>query len=134
MARKETRRLTDLELEIMRVVWDRGAGPLTVRDAFEELERRGRPLAYTSVQTMMTILRRKGALKVRRGSTRAHEFVAGISRAEATGSMTREFVTRLFGGKAEPLFAQLLDHESVDRRTLEEWKRAIEVELEEEDR
>ncbi len=46
--------------------------------------------------------------------------------------MTEEFLGRLFGGRAEPLLARLLEHESIDRDALAEIERAIEEQLGEE--
>ncbi len=132
--KKLSRRLTDLELEVMRVVWDASPSAVTVREVAERLAAgAGRHLAYTTVQTVMNILRRKGALESRPGPGRAHEYRAGITRESATASMTEEFVARLFGGRAEPLLARLIEHESVDRSMLSELKRAIEEHLAEED-
>jgi predicted transcriptional regulator len=128
MGARGGKRLTDLELEVMQEVWEAGE-PVTVRDVAERLEARGKRLAYTTVQTMMNILRRKGALRSRPGPGRALVYRAGISRAEATASMTADFVARLFGGRAEPLLAHLLEHESIDRETLAGLKRAIEEQL-----
>lgn len=128
MKRRGAKRLTDLELEVMQAVWEAGE-PVTVREVVERLDARGRTLAYTTVQTMMNILRRKGALKSRPGPGRALVYRAGVSREEATASMTEDFVTRLFGGRAEPLLARLIEHDSIDRRTLSELKRAIEEQL-----
>jgi predicted transcriptional regulator len=128
MTRRNAKRLTDLELEVMQSVWEQGE-PVTVRDVVERLAARQRPLAYTTVQTMMNILRRQGALKSRPGPGRALVYRAGVSRQEATASMTEDFVARLFGGRAEPLLAQLIGHESIDRETLSELKRAIEEQL-----
>jgi predicted transcriptional regulator len=124
------RRLTDLELEIMQAVWETHPAPRTVRDVVDRLRARGRDLAYTTVQTMMTILRRKGALQVRAGRGRAHEYRAAWTREEMRSSMTSEFVRRLFAGQAQPLVAQLLEHESMSRDELAELKRRIERQLE----
>lgn len=127
--RKPTRRLTDLELEVMQVVWDADA-PVTVREVVDRMNRAQRkPLAYTTVQTMMNILKEKGVLSSRSGPGRALVYSTGVSREQATDSMTSEFVDRLFGGSAQPLFAHLLGHESVDRDTLEDLKRRIEEAL-----
>jgi predicted transcriptional regulator len=128
MGRRGAKRLTDLELEVMQAVWKAGE-PVTVRDVVERLQGRGRELAYTTVQTMMNILRRKGALRSRQGPGRALVYRAGVSREEATASMTEDFVARLFGGHAEPLLARLIEHESIDRETLAGLKRAIEEQL-----
>ena len=124
-----TKRLTDLELEIMQVVWDTHPEPLTVRDVVDRMTRAGHELAYTTVQTMMTILKKKGVLLSRPGPGRAHEFRANVSRSEARSSMTEDFLTRLFRGEAKPLLSHLLEHESLDRSELEELKRRIETQL-----
>jgi len=128
MSGRSGKRLTDLELEVMQAVWAEQK-PVTVREVAERLEARGKRLAYTTVQTVMNILRGKGALKSKPGPGRALVYRAGISRAEATASMTSDFVARLFGGRAEPLLAHLIEHESIDRESLAELKRAIEEQL-----
>jgi len=130
---KPTKRLTDLELEIMQVVWA-SDGPLTVREVVERLAARGtREPAYTTIQTMLNILCKKRVLRSQPGPGRAHEYRPIVSRDEATSSMTREFVERLFGGEVQPLFAELLGHESLRREELEELKRLIESQLDDEE-
>lgn len=134
MPRPNSKRLTDLELVVMRAVWDLGPGTVTVRDVVERLNAdEAHNHAYTTVQTIMNILVGKGALESRRGKGRALLYRADLSHEEATASMTEEFLGRLFGGRAEPLLARLLEHESVDRDTLAELKRAIEEQLGEEE-
>lgn len=133
MRKPNSKRLTDLELVVMRAVWDLGPEPVTVRDVVDRLNAGDeRSHAYTTVQTIMNILVGKGALASRRGQGRALLYRAGLSHEEATASMTEEFLGRLFGGRAEPLLARLLEHESVDRDALAELKRAIEEQLGEE--
>lgn len=133
MRKPNSKRLTDLELVVMRAVWDLGPEPVTVRDVVDRLNTGDeRSHAYTTVQTIMNILVGKGALASRRGKGRALLYRAGLSHEEATASMTEEFLGRLFGGRAEPLLARLLEHESVDRDALAELKRAIEEQLGEE--
>jgi len=134
MSKPPSKRLTDLELVVMRAVWDLGPGSVTVRDVVERLNAGDeRSHAYTTVQTIMNILVGKGVLESQRGKGRALLYRADLSHEEATASMTEEFLGRLFGGRAEPLLARLLEHESVDRDTLAELKRAIEEQLGEED-
>ena len=132
-AAEPNKRLTDLELEIMQVIWEAQPDPLTVRDVVERLAEGGRTLAYTTVQTMMTILRKKGVLVSRPGPGRAHEYRTRVTRSEARTSMTADFVERLFLGRAQPLLAHLLEHESVSRDDLEAIKRQIETQLEDEE-
>lgn len=128
-----TKRLTDLELEIMQVVWDAHPETLTVRDVVDKLVSDGRELAYTTVQTMMTILKKKGILDARPGPGRAHEYNAQVTRSEARSSMTEDFLTRLFRGDAQPLVAHLLDHESMSREELEALRRRIDSQLSDEE-
>ena len=131
--RATPKRLTDLELQIMQVVWQANEEALTVRAVVERLEDAGRPLAYTTVQTMMGILAKKGALEVGPGPGRAHVYRPRWSRDEATTSMTEDFVTRLFGGEARPLVAHLVEKERLGRDELQELKALIERELGEEE-
>ena len=95
----------------MQVVWAAGDQALTVRDVVERLP----GPAYTTVQTMMNILVRKGALRSAPGSGRALEYRSRLTREAATSSMTSDFVERLFGGSARPQLNHLLEHESLDR-------------------
>ena len=112
----------------MHVVWGAEPEPLTVREVVERL-RGSRGSAYTTIQTVMGILARKGALACRPGPGRAHRYRARWSRDETTSSMTADFVARLFGGSVRPLVAELLEHESLSRAELEELKRRIETQL-----
>ena len=96
--------LTEQELEIMKVVWQREH--TTVRDVYETL-RAQRQIAYTTVMTMMRILERKGHLKVSRAD-RAYVYRAARPRQRVLGEMVREFVDRVFGGAAEPLVQHLV--------------------------
>src|ERR671918_301875 len=96
--------LTDQELEIMKIVWDRESA--TVRDVYETL-REHRQVAYTTVMTMMRILERKGHLKVSRAD-RAYVYRPARARQRVVGEMVREFVDRVFGGAAEPLVQHLV--------------------------
>ena len=113
--------LTELELEIMKVVWERDSA--TVRDVYETLRER-RQIAYTTVMTMMRILERKGHLKVRK-SDRAYVYRPARPRQRVVGEMVREFVDRVFGGAAEPLVQHLVR----DRHLSEDDLREIAVHL-----
>jgi predicted transcriptional regulator len=132
MSRRRPKRLTDLELEVMHVVWD-APEPVTVRHVADGLAERagrsGRKPAYTTVQTMLNILCRKGALRTRPGPGRAHWYEPLMSRDDAASSMTRDLVERLFGGRPQGLFAHLLEEEELPRDELERLKRAIEEQL-----
>jgi BlaI family penicillinase repressor len=99
--------LTPLELEIMNILWEHGPG--NVQAVAQRLpERDGEPLAYTTVQTMLNVLHRKG--KVRRELVdRAYVYTPELKRLEAMGSAVRDLVDRMFGGSAESLVMGLVE-------------------------
>ncbi|MCX6592480.1 MAG: BlaI/MecI/CopY family transcriptional regulator [Acidobacteria bacterium] len=99
--------LTPLELEIMNILWEHGPG--NVQAVAQHLAPRdGEPLAYTTVQTMLNVLHRKG--KVRRELVdRAYVYTPELKRREARGAAVRDLVDRMFGGSAESLVMGLLE-------------------------
>jgi BlaI family transcriptional regulator, penicillinase repressor len=106
--------LTALELRIMQVIWSRGAS--TVGEVQAELQP---PLAYTTVQTMLNILARKGKLS-RRLDGRAYVYAARVSQARALGQGVRDLVDRMFGGSSEALVMSLLRNRQIDPEKLAE--------------
>jgi predicted transcriptional regulator len=124
--------LTRLELEIMKILWDAGR-PLTVREVLAGLNAaRDKPAAYTTVQTVLMILKDKGAVQVEPGPARAHRFRPRLSRDEVTATMVGDLVERLFDGRVQPLLHRLVGEESLSAAELEDLKRWIESRLGEE--
>lgn len=109
--------LTALELRIMRVIWSRGAS--TVGEVQSELKP---PLAYTTVQTMLNILQRKGRLK-RELRGRAYIYSARVSETRAVGQGLRDLIDRMFGGSSEELVMSLLKSRQIDAARLAELTR-----------
>ena len=104
--------LTPLELEIMQVLWKTGAG--TVSEVQPKLKAE---LAYTTVQTMLNVLLRKGKVKrVREG--RAFRYRAVVSRERATGSALNDMVKRMFGGSSEALLMAMVDARQINAEEL----------------
>jgi BlaI family penicillinase repressor len=103
MPRKNTEHLTRLELEIMQVLWD--TGPANVQTVQKQLER---PLAYTTVQTMLNVLHRKGKVK-RTLKDKAYFYRPAVSRSQATRHAIGDLIDRMFGGSAENLVMSLLE-------------------------
>src|SRR5687768_18429415 len=97
MPRQKSDQMTPLELEIMQVLWNNG--PANVQTVQKELKRE---LAYTTVQTMLTVLHRKKRVK-RVLKDKAYVYTPAVSRTKFTGHAVREFIDRLFGGSAEGL-------------------------------
>jgi len=106
--------LTRLELRIMQVIWRCGAGTVSAVQA--ELKP---PLAYTTVQTVLNILERKGKLK-RELEGRAYVYSAKVTEARALGQSVRDIIDRMFGGSSEELVMSLLKNRQIDAKKLAE--------------
>ena len=119
MAKREKSGLTKLELQIMKVIWTIGAS--TVNDVQGELDQQ---LAYTTVQTMLNILERKGKLK-RALRGRAFEYNATLTEAKASGHAVKDLVDRMFGGSSEALVMSLLKSRQIDSRKIAELTRQL---------
>ena len=103
MPRKKDERLTPLELEIMQVLWE--TGPANVQTVQGLLKR---DLAYTTVQTMLTVLHRKNKVK-RTRKDKAYFYRAAVSRSKVTGHAVGDLIDRLFGGSAESLVMSMVE-------------------------
>jgi len=112
MRRKESKTLTRLELEIMQVLWERGA--CTVADVQRGLKAE---LAYTTVQTMLNVLWRKNKVK-RVEEGRAFRYEAVVSRERASGSAVHDLVSRMFGGSSEALLMAMVDTRQISAEEL----------------
>jgi predicted transcriptional regulator len=117
--RKST--LTDQELEIMKIVWQREQA--SVRDVYEALLEH-RKIAYTSVMTMMKILEQKEYLK-KTQEDRAYIYRPTRPQKQVIKGMVREFVNRVFNGSAEPLLLHLVEDRHLSKSDLEEISRMI---------
>ena len=87
----------------MKVVWRKEQA--TVRDVYEAL-RESRPVAYTTVMTMMRILEGKGYL-TKVAQERAHVYAPARPRQQVVGAMLRDFVDRVFDGASDALLLHL---------------------------
>jgi predicted transcriptional regulator len=96
--------LTPLELEIMNVLWE--TGPAAVQTVQGGLK--SRDLAYTTVQTMLNVLHRKGRVK-RQLKDRAYLYSPVLSRQKAVSQALGEMLDRFFGGSADSLVLSLVE-------------------------
>lgn len=110
-------KLTKLEMQIMEVLWSRGAS--TIRDIQESFPKRKRP-AYTTIQTTVYRLETKRTLRRARKISHAHIFEPLISRADAQGRLIDELLS-LLGDRLQPVMAHLIDSR---RLTLEDIREA----------
>jgi predicted transcriptional regulator len=86
-------------------------------------------LAYTTVQTMLNILHRKGKLK-RKLKGRAFEYSATVSEAKALHHALRDLVDRMFGGSSEELVMSLIKSKQIDVDQIARLTRRFEAEKE----
>ena len=106
--------LTPLELRLMQVLWRHGPGTVAaVRDRLPPPR-----LAYTTVQTVLNILERKGKLQ-RELNGRAFLYKPTVSETGALGHAVRDLVDRMFGGSGEDLVLNLLQTRQLDPARLD---------------
>jgi predicted transcriptional regulator len=122
MSRKKSTRLGELETEVMGIVWERGE--VSVQDVRDALEPE-RPLAYTTVMTVMSRLFKKGLLE-RRKEGRAYIYYPGSTQEKLAGSILRSLVERLYAGATGQAIAHLLETEAeVDEEELDRLEALI---------
>jgi BlaI family transcriptional regulator, penicillinase repressor len=121
MARKTSRTLTDGEHRIMEVLWRLGSA--TVAEVAEELEGKDGS-AYTTVLTMMRIMRDKGYLTCRKDG-RAHVYTPKVNRDMAARKAVRQLLTKFFSGSPGELVLSFLRDEQLSPEELDELKQRI---------
>ena len=120
MPRNKAEKLTPLELEIMHVLWE--SAPANVQIVQQKLNR---SLAYTTVQTMLNILHRKGKVK-RNLKDRAYFYKPVVSRSHVNRQHIGDIIDRLFGGSAESLVMSLVETKHLTPAKLARLQRLLE--------
>jgi predicted transcriptional regulator len=95
---------THAELEILRVLWERG--PSTVREVYDELKR-AKPVGYTTVLKFMQLMADKGLVR-RNEEQRAHIYESMVPRESTQRQLVRDLLDRAFGGSAMQMVMQAL--------------------------
>ena len=121
MRRRVERKLGDLELQILNVLW--AEGPSTVRDVLEALEVEPRP-AYTTVLTMMRLMHEKGYLD-RRERGRAHVYQAKLREKPTKRGLLETLIDTAFQGSAEAVMVRLIEDERLSPEEIERVKKLI---------
>jgi BlaI family penicillinase repressor len=120
MKKRENENLTGLELQIMQVIWRQGSsGVSAVREGLEQ------DLAYTTVQTMLNILTRKGKLR-RKLRGQAYEYSAIVTEAKASSHAVSDLVQRMFRGSSEALVMSLIKNRQIDAKKIAELTKRLE--------
>jgi len=104
----------------MQVLWEKGAS--TVQAVQEKLP--GESLAYTTVQTMLNVLQRKGKVK-RRLVGKAYEYRPVLSRERALREAAGDLLDRMFGGSVDALLMSLVKSRQIDAAKLAKLQRLI---------
>jgi BlaI family penicillinase repressor len=121
MRRQTDRKLGDLELQILSVLWERG--PSTVRDVLRDLRAEPAP-TYMTVLIMMRQMQEKGYLdRDERG--RAHVYRARLQERSVTTKLVRDLVTKAFRGSPEALVLRLLDDPGLSEEELSRIRKLI---------
>jgi predicted transcriptional regulator len=121
MARRKSPTLTEVELELMDVLWERGRA--TVSEIVESLP--DERLAYSSVLTMMRILEQKGYVTHEKEG-RAFLYRPLVDRRQAQKSVLGYLLKRFFNNSPEMLVVNLLEHEEMGPDEVRRLKRMIE--------
>ena len=121
MARKKSPNLTEAELRLMEILWEKG--PLTVGQVVEALPRKV-SLAYNTVLTTLRILETKGYLSHSKDG-RAFIYKPLIDRSEAVGNVLSYIIEKFFNKSAEQLVLRVLEDQKVDQHELERLTRLI---------
>lgn len=119
---KADKLLTEVELELMNVIWE--LGTCTVKEVQEALMA-SRDLAYTSVATMMKILEQKGALLSQK-QDRAHTYSPVLTRAEYETLSLRHLTANVFRGDPTTMVMRVLDDSDLTSKELEAIRAILE--------
>jgi len=122
LARSKSATLTEAELRIMNVLWEKGAG--TVHDVLQALPETP-ALAYNSVLTIIRILETKGYVKHMK-ENRAHVYMPKIDRKDATRFEVSHLVSRFFGNSHEKLLLNILEEQSIDAAEVARLRQLLE--------
>lgn len=121
MPPKQSETLTEAELRVMNVLWERGSG--TVQQVLDSIAQKP-ALAYNSVLTTIRILERKGYLKhIKDG--RAHVYAPLVQQQDATRSEIRHLVSRFFKNSHEDLVLNILEDQGIEPAELSRLRKML---------
>ena len=106
---------TDAELDILRILWERGAS--TVREVHDRISEL-RPVGYTTVLKQMQVMHAKGLL-ARSDRFRSHVYEPAQSRTQTQRQLAGSMLKQVFDGSARQLIQSALAGRKVDRDELE---------------
>jgi predicted transcriptional regulator len=121
MARKARLQPTNSELEILRVLWQRG--PSTVREVYETINQ-VKATGYTTVLKLMQIMTEKGLVQ-RDEEQRAHVYEARFEQGETQRQLVGDLLERAFDGSAAKLLMHVLSDKKASAEELSEIRKLL---------
>ena len=122
MARPAAEQPTELELQILKILW--GKSPQLVRDIRAELAKLGRDIAHTSViTTLNTMVKKRIVIRKREGN--AFLFSPRITREQVSRSVLGDIVNRVFDGSAKAVLLGVFEQNDIERGELKELRKLI---------
>ena len=121
MARKRSPILTEAELRIMKILWEKGSA--TVKELVEGLPKNV-DLAYTTILTTLQYMQRKGLVRHEEPG-RAYVYYPLVEQREARRSAVRFIVNRFFEDSPELLVLNILEHEKLSQRDINRLKKLL---------
>ena len=122
MARPAAEQPTELELQILKILWEKS--PQLVRDIRDELAKLGRDIAHTSViTTLNTMVKKRIVIRKREGN--AFLFSPRITREHVSRSVLGDIVNRVFDGSAKAVLLGVFEQNDIDRGELKELRKLI---------
>ena len=130
MARPTSEYPTELELQILKLLWE--DSPQTVREVRDGLAQNGRDLAHTSVITSMGTMVEKGQLeKLPPAVGKAFRFAPLLKQSVVSKGMLGDLVDRVFDGSAEAVMLSLFDGQDLDEAEIKRLRKLLNQKLRE---
>ena len=123
MPPRKSATLTEAELRLMEILWDKG--PCTVQQLLDSLPTKP-ALAYNSVLTTTRILEKKGYIRHIKDDGRAHIYGPLLGRKEASRSEIHHLVSRFFGNSDEMLALNILEDRGLDQEEINRLRQLLE--------
>ena len=130
MSRPASENPTELELQILKVLWQEA--PRTVREVRDALAQLGRDLAHTSVITSMNTMVAKDQLKkLPPAQGKAFRFEPTLKKEDVSKGMLGDLMDRLFEGSSETLLLSLFDVKDLDETEIKRLRKMLNQKLKE---
>lgn len=118
-------KISDAELEIMKVVWANGEKPTFFAYLIDEIATRGKPWQKNTLITLLNRLVNKGFLKAKKIG-RCNEYTPLVSEMEYQTTQTRNFLNKIYEGNVKGLVSNLISGDLLTDEEYEELKKMLE--------